>query len=301
MRRRITLVLASLLAVLALGYGGWLVGPDPSDLATLPAADTASGPVLYDQVTQRMVAERTATYTFSGSSGGGEARSGWGAMRFSSGLDDTTTFDANVELTSPSTGRLQAVLLPGTSYLALPPAKGIPVGAPWLKVAARPSSALGRAMAPLADQLRATFDPRETLGLLLAAGRVTVVGPASVDGTPAVEHRASIDLHEALAEASDPSLRSQFKAMLQAGVHTLRYQLWLDDSGLPLKVRTDLPTAQGVFSVTGVFARWGDPVKIAAPGAKQVYDADQVEADRAAAAKKAARLLAAKKKLRQHH
>jgi len=66
-------------------------------------------------------------------------------------------------------------------------------------------------------------------------------------------------------------------------------------------VRTDLPTAQGVFSVTGVFARWGDPVKIAAPGAKQVYDADRVEADRAAAAKKAARLLAAKKKLRQHH
>jgi hypothetical protein len=300
MRRRITLVLASLLTVLALGYGGWLVGPDPSDLATLPAADTVSGPVLYDQVTQRMLAERTATYTFSGSSGGGEARSGWGTMRFVAGPNDSTTFDADVELTSLSTGRLQAVLLPGTSYLALPPAKGIPVGAPWLKVAARPSSSLGRAMAPLADQLRATFDPRESLGLLMAAGRVTVVGPSSVDGTPAVEHRASIDLREAVGEATDPTLRSQFKAMLQAGITTLRYQLWLDHTGLPLRVRTDVPTAQGVFSVTGVFTRWGDPVTIAAPGAKQVYDADRVEADRAAAAKKAAKLLAAKKKL-QHH
>ena len=299
MRRRITLVLASLVAVLALGYGGWLVGPDP-DQPTVPAAHTVPGPALYDQVTQRMLAARTATYTFSGSSGGGEARSGWGEMRFSAGPDDSTTFDASVELSSPSTGRLQAVLLPGTSFLALPPAKGIPVGAPWLKIAADPTSALGRQMAPLAEALRSTFDPRESLGLLLAAGPVSVVGPASVDGTPAVEHRADVDLRAAVGEAADPSLRSQFRAMLQAGVTTLRYELWLDRSGLPLKVRTDLPTAQGVFSVTGVFARWGDPVHIAAPGAKQVYDADRVEADRAAAAKKAARLLAARKKLRQH-
>src|SRR3954451_9232695 len=105
MRRRITLVLASLLAVLALGYSGWLVGPDSSDLATLPAAGTVSGPDLYDQGIQRKVAVGAATYTVSGNSGGGESRSGWGAMRFASGPDDTTPFDASVELTSLSTGR----------------------------------------------------------------------------------------------------------------------------------------------------------------------------------------------------
>ena len=70
-----------------------------------------------------MVRERTATFIFSGI-GGGETVSGSGRMRFAPG-----TYDADVELTMPETGRVRAVLMPSVCYLALPEAKGLPTNA----------------------------------------------------------------------------------------------------------------------------------------------------------------------------
>ena len=67
---------------------------------------------MYADVSRAMVAEGTATYTYSGSSGGGEIQSGSGAMRFLPG-QDARTFDADVMVTSPTAGRMRAVLLPG--------------------------------------------------------------------------------------------------------------------------------------------------------------------------------------------
>jgi hypothetical protein len=278
-RRRLALVVFSLLTVLALAAGGWLLDPAGSRESAEPApvVQTVSGTALYASLTARMVEERTTTYTFSGSAGGGEARSGFGTLQFLTTGDPARSFDGVVNLRSNSTGQTRAVLLPGVVYLAIPPAKGIPRSKPWLRVSSRPKTQLGRALGPMAEQLRAAFDPGESLGLLRAARRVEVVGPDSVEGVPTTEHRATVPLRRALTVVQDPAVHAQYRAMLAAGVRTLRYQLWVDASGLPLRLHVDVPTTQAVYSVTGVYRRWGEPVKVAAPKAKQVFDSDRIK------------------------
>ena len=281
MRRRVSLVLSSLLTIAALACGGWLLDPagsrQPVGVQRLAQEHpTQAGAALYADVSRAMVAEKTATYTYSGSSGGGEIQSGSGAMRFLAG-PDARTFDADVTVTSPTAGRMRAVLLPGAAYLALPPAKGLPKNKPWLKVTQNPRTELGQKLSPIANEMRAAFDPGQGLGLLRAAGRVEEVGPDTVEGVPTTRHRATVNLRRAARLVEDPAAREQYRAMLAAGIDSLEYELWLDASGLPRKVRAEVPTTQGLFSVTGVYRDWGDMVKIAAPKAKQVYDADAIK------------------------
>ena len=280
MRRRAALVLSSLLAVLALAAGGWILDPAGSRETHEQHrvhVRTVSGASLFDSVTRRMLAEGTSTYTFSGSAGGGEARSGTGSLRFLSLKDGERAFDGQVTLRSNSTGQMRAVLLPDAVYLAIPPAKGIPRSKPWLKVTGVPRTPLGRALGPMAEQLRAAFDPGETFALLRAADRVEVVGPDAVEGVPTTEHRASVRLRRAAEVVEDPAVRAQYKAMIAAGVRTLRFELWLDATGLPRRLRACVPSTQAVYSVTGVFRRWGEPVTITAPRPKQVFDADRIK------------------------
>ncbi len=279
MRRRAALVVSSLLTVLALAAGGWLLDPAGSRQPVEPAAAprTVSGPALFEAVTLRMAEEQTATYTFSGSAGGGETRSGWGALRFLRGDRPARTFDADVRLRSNSTGLLRAVLLPDEVFLALPAAKGIPRSKPWLRVSDAPRTRLGRDLGPVAEQLRVAFDPGQSLGLLRAAERVEVVGPGTVEGVATTEHRALVRMSRAITVAEDPAVKAQYRAMLDAGVRTLRFQVWLDATGLPLRLSAEVPTTRAVFSVTGVYRRWGEPVRIAAPGAKKVFDSDRIK------------------------
>lgn len=299
MRRRITLVLSSLLTVVALAVGGLLLDPagsrGPSGTVQLAHA-IRSGPGLYSEVARRMAAERTVTYTFSGTSGGGEIRWGTGSLHFLDGEPPAAAFDGRVSLSSPSTGQLRAILLPDAVYLALPRTKGLPQDRPWLEVAESPTSTLGRQLAPVARQLHDAFDPGQSLGLLRAAAQVEEVGPDSVEGVPATEHRATVDLRHAALLTTDTAVREQYRAMVRAGVRSLRFELWLDSDGLPRRLHVDVPATQGLFSVTGVFRRWGEPVDIQAPTAKHVFDADRVEADRRAAVRRAAELKARKKR-----
>ena len=281
MRRRVSLVLSSLLTIAALACGGWLLDPagsrEPVGVQRLAQDNpTRSGTALYADVSRAMVAERTATYTYSGSSGGGEIQSGSGAMRFLPG-PDARTFDADVTVTSPSTGRMRAVLLPGTAYLALPAAKGLPKNKPWLKVTEDPRTELGQKLRPVADEMRAAFDPGQGIGLLRATGRVEEVGSDTVEGVATTRHRATVNLRRATRLVEDPAAREQYRAMLAAGIVSLEYELWLDADGLPRKVHAAVPTTQSLFSVTGVYRGWGDKVKIAAPKAKQVYVADAIK------------------------
>lgn len=278
MRRRVTLVLSSLLTVVALACGGWLLDPagsrEPAGATAPPRPrPTVPGIALYAQVMARVQAEGTVGYTFSGNSGGGETQSGSGVLRFLSGAEPGRSFDADVMTTSATSGRTRAVLLPGFFYLALPPAKGLPRSKPWLKVSQDPRTELGQDLRPVAEQVRTSFDPAQTLGLLRASGQVVEVGPARVAGRAATLHRASVNLAEAASEAADPALRAQYLAMRRAGVRSLELELWLSPDGLPLRVAADVP---GLYSITGVYDGWGDPVRISAPTAKQVFDADSI-------------------------
>jgi hypothetical protein len=264
---------AAVIAAAALLTGcGALADPGDGDGAAAPRPRpvTTPGPELFTDVSDRMVEEGTATFTFSGV-GGGETVSGQGAMRFAA-----EGFDADVELTMPDTGRVRALLLPAESYVALPAAKGLPRGKPWLKVPATPRSALGKAMRPVVDQMRGSFDPAQGLGLLRAARRVEEVGPATVEGVPTTRHHAEVDLRRA-TRLADPMVRGPYQSMLDAGVRTLEFDVWVDTSGLPRRFSADIPTTAGLFSVTGIYRDWGKDLRIERPAKKHVYDANELK------------------------
>lgn len=270
-RTRTSTAAAVLAAVILLSGCGTFADPAHDGRTRSVAADpvTTPGPVLYAAVVARMVKEGTATFTFSGV-GGGETVSGSGQMRFSPGA-----YDADVELTMPETGRVRAVLTPTVSYLALPAAKGLPRNKPWLRVAPVPTSRFGKQLSPVVDQLRGAFDPSQALGLLQAATSVEEVGPATVEGVPTTRHHAEIGLRRATSMAEGP-LEAQYQSMLDAGVKTLSYDVWLDTEGLPRRFSTDIPTASGLYSVTGIYRSWGKPVRIEEPSTKEVFDADKL-------------------------
>jgi len=233
------------------------------------AAVTTPGPVLYAAVVARMVQEGTATFTFSGI-GGGQTVSGSGQMRFTPGA-----YDADVELTMPETGRVRAVLMPTVAYLALPAAKGLPRDKPWLRVRPLPTSRFGKELSPVVDQLRGAFDPSQALGLLQAARSVEEIAPATVEGVSTTRHRAVISVRRA-AETAEGPLEEQYRSMLEAGVRTLTFDVWLDTDGLPRRYSTDIPTTAGLYSITGIYRDWGKPVRIEEPKAKEVFDSDKL-------------------------
>jgi hypothetical protein len=269
MRRRFTALL--LLGPLLAGCGA-LADPGDGRAASseTPGPVTTPGRSLYEGVLAEMESAGSATFTFSGV-GGGQTTSGSGAMRFGDG-----GYDADVTLTMPDTGRVRAVLLSSASYVALPPTKGLPKDKPWLQVSTPPRTALGREMAPVVAQLRGAFDPAQGIGLVRAARRVEEVGPATVEGVPTTHYRAQIDLRRA-TRLAEGDVRDQYQSMLDAGVRTLQYDLWTDLSGLPRRFSTDIATTAGLYSVTGIYRRWGDDVRVKAPKPKRVFDADKLE------------------------
>ena len=273
-RRTAPTALAALFALLGstllAGCGGLPGGSSGDPERARPTPVTTPGPALYSDVAARMAEERTATFVFSGI-GGGETLSGQGAMRFTDG-----SFDADVTLTMSETGRVRAVLLPSASYLALPAAKGLPRAKPWMKVSPRPRTRLGRTLTPVVDQLRTAFDPEGSLGLLRAARRVEEVGPATVEDVSTTLYHAVLDLRRATAQV-DGATKDQFQSMLDAGVTALEYDIWVDMTGLPRRFSADIPTTSGLYSVTGIYRDWGRKVSIAAPKAKQVFDADKLK------------------------
>lgn len=258
---------AALLTGCGLGAGPITEGMDPA--AARPSPVTTPGPALWEDVSRRMAGEGSARFTFSGT-GGGETVSGTGAMRF-----DYEEFSADVALTMPATGRVRAVLLPTASYLALPAAKGLPTDKPWLKLGPIPTSPFGKRMRPVVEQLRASFDPEQGLGLLRSAVSVEEVGPATVEDVPTTRHHAVVDLRQATL-AAEGAAREQYRSMLDAGLRTLQYDVWLDTTGLPRRFSTDLPTAEGLYSVTGTFRAWGQEVRVEAPRPRDVFDADKL-------------------------
>lgn len=238
--------------------------------ASQPTPSTTPGPALYRGIAARMVQAGTAVFVFSGS-GGGRTVSGSGEMQFAE-----SGYGADVRFTMPQTGQVRAVLAPTASYLALPAAKGLPRSRPWVKVSTEPRTEVGRQLQPVVDQLRASFDPSQSLGLLRFGGRVEELGPATVESVPTTHYRASVRLRAVTRHAAGP-LRTQYQSMLDAGARNLEVEVWVDTTGLPRRFQVDLPTAEGVFSVTGIYRQWGSRVQVAAPKPGQVFDANALD------------------------
>lgn len=272
MRRRRNISAVVLLSLSLAGLAGCGQQVD-APAAVTPAPVVTAGPALYADVTVRMEEAGNARFVFSGA-GGGEPVSGAASIRFVDGGQYT----ADVVLTMEQSGEVRAVLAPQASYLALPPTKGIPKDKPWLKLTPAAKTPLARRLLPIVAQLRETFDPASSVGLLQAAQRVKELGPALVEGIATTRYRAQVSLDRIVGMA-DGAANPEYVSLYEAGVTSLRYDVWVDMSGLPRRYRVELPRADGVYSVTGVYRDWGRAPAVQVPAPKSVFDASKIKPD----------------------
>ena len=211
--------------------GGWLLDPagsrEPGRPSQRRAADDGHRPgSCTPAVTARQMAARRAppTYTFSGTSGGGATRPAPGSPAVPRlGDQRAAAFDADVTLTSDrrpaGSGRPAApATLPGA-----PAGQGHAAQQAVAAGVARRPVQLGRELRAVAEQLRAASTPAQNARP--AAGRRPgergrALRPSRA--SPPTEHRAAVALRRAVRSAEDPAVRAQYRAMLAAGVRTLR-------------------------------------------------------------------------------
>jgi hypothetical protein len=271
-RRTATSVVSAAAALLlAAGLAGCGSG---SDTATTPAAKksptTSSAPAsaaaestgtaLFTSMTDAMSHKQSAQITTETTIGAQQIR-GAGAFRYAA--DD---FGASLTMRIPGQGRMQLVILPEAFYLKLPSGSGLPQGKSWLEIPLTGSAdnPFSRALGPLMEQMKRSFDPQESLGLLKASTTVRKAGAETVDGVATTKYVATVDLRKA-ADAADSALAQQYQALIAQGVTTFDYTVWVDGQNLPRKFVTAVPTGQGSVSVSGTYRAWGKPVTIKAP------------------------------------
>jgi hypothetical protein len=134
---------------------------------------------------------------------------------------------------------VQAVLVPGTVYMKMPPqiAAKIPGGKPWWRINLNQAAKLAGipGLSSLMSSTSSLNDPGQYLDFLRATsnGSVKNLGPATVNGSQTTHYRARIDL--AKLPNAVPAAR---RAAVQQLVATLR-QRGLTPSGFPVDAWID--------------------------------------------------------------
>jgi hypothetical protein len=220
------------------------------------------------------VAARTAKIAFSiAETAAGEHITGAGTGAFDWGTGDGTL---DLSLSVPPSGQaiaLDEVLVPGITYIMVPPSLASAFGttSPWVKVPVGTGNALSNS-------------PDQVLSLLLkSSAAVTEVGPATVDGVATTEYRASID--PTRADASLPAnLRAVAdRAVSAAGITSIPLEVYVDGQGRAARISEalslDLPDpatgsaatpTPGTVSVQVDLTDYGTPVQVTVPPASDV-------------------------------
>ena len=115
---------------------------------------------------------------------------------------------------------------------------------------------------------------------------ITTVGPATIEGVPTTEYKATVDLTKA-ADQKSPAAQAALKS-LEAPLNatTMPVQVWLDGHGRVRQVTnllqvttnsqsngsTTVPAASGSVSTTVDYYDFGTPVTVQPPPASQVDD-----------------------------
>jgi hypothetical protein len=164
------------------------------------------------------------------------------------------------------------VVLPGATYLRLPPPRGQnPSRTPWVKVDPTGTDPVAKQQAALATTLTESADPTRTLARYAGATVITAAVPDVIDGDPSVRYTIVTDLARAAAQQPDPILKGRLEQQVRAGLATVTSTLWVDPLDHPVRssVRQVLPGI-GTLAITGSYRDWGRPVDIGAPPASQV-------------------------------
>lgn len=189
-----------------------------------------------------------------------EAIRGTGTIRFKSGEGQSA--DLRYTLRRNGTARRYRLIIVGEALYLMPPAgTRLPHGKSWLRGTAGGSDAVSKAMLPLMSEVT-QLDPTSDFGALKDVPALNVVGKERIGGTATTHYATHLDL---------PLLGDVFGPGAGRGA---RYELWIDDQGLPGKYRvsTKIPHL-GVMRFAGIFTNWGTSITVKTPAPADVYTA----------------------------
>ncbi|HEV2780966.1 MAG TPA: hypothetical protein VGX25_16400 [Actinophytocola sp.] len=230
------------LVLIVTGCGGGAESTSGTDIGAL-AAD----------VTAQLAGRTSAHVTFEVTGGA----TGDGGYR------TTPDLAADFTMTGPD-GPSRFIMLDGIMYVR-PPRPEQPAR-PWLRFAA------GRQdVAALAGAMIEQADIGRQLGRLRQAGTITATATETVDGQPVYRYKIDLDVARLAEAEADHVLKTGLRELRAQGVERIPYELWLDGTGLPVKITMDLPGQSAKLTIG--YTRWGEPVDVTAPPADQVIDA----------------------------
>lgn len=202
----------------------------------------------------------------------------------SGGTDATMTADEqfgdNVELSmnlNAQGSTISEILIGDKLYAKIPQLTAELGGKSWVLFDLSSLGSLGSTFQSLIDSAK-NIDPSQQLQPLLASGDLHKVGSETVDGVQADHYSGTVDAATAFdssqaAKNLTPDQIAQLKSLMKAGgVTTETIDLWVQSTGLPVRIEVSSNTSKGAFKVDMHLSNWGQPVTITAPPSDQVGD-----------------------------
>jgi len=110
------------------------------------------------------------------------------------------------------------------------------------------------------------------LRLLVGAnGHISVLGHDTIDGAPCTHYRVDVDVAKALANAP-VQVGDSGQQLLQAGIHTLPTDVWIDAQGRPRQMKMSYHLDGGSFATTIRFQGSSEPVHATLPLASDIFE-----------------------------
>ncbi|WP_170835558.1 LppX_LprAFG lipoprotein [Arthrobacter alpinus] len=219
--------------------------------------DAASLAITVQEATKKLT---TLTFT-SEMSVAGQVISGSGQQKMSGGKVET----AKISQKMGDMGQIDMIIVDGKVFIKLPAAMLLGTAEqPWVEVDEASSNP---AIAAMWTSLKPTLEssPVDTYSdFIQATSSVTLVGPETVDGVKTNHYKVDVDPSKLPAD-------SQEKAQLEAaGLTSIPTEMWIDESGRPVKLTQKMDVQGQGLSTTMTFSDYGSPVYITAPPAGEI-------------------------------
>ena len=143
------------------------------------------------------------------------------------------------------------------------------LGGEWVKIDTSKSGQFGELGEAFSQQ-----DPRVQMRLFASAADARVVGTETIDGVDTTHYAATLDPNDIgeVAGLSASELSGVKKAFDQAGVDSLKYDVWVDSDFRPRQIKVNVPSSAGELDMTMRITDINSPVEISAPPASDVVE-----------------------------
>jgi hypothetical protein len=177
--------------------------------------------------------------------------------------------DTQASATQPPQ-QVELSIIDGIGYLKSPMLLPEP-GKPWLQVTQDGRDVGAQLLRPALEELKEATDPREAFAGIEHATKIQSSAPEQVDGRPTTRYDLRVLTPRAAEIAPDPQQRNQLRNAAEHGRPELGYQLWVDESGLPVRFAATRDVAQaGQVSLTSAYRDWGVHTAIQPPPAELI-------------------------------